>query len=155
MFTKARVMTVIGVASLVSLCAAVAWAEIPPSPVLGVDVTLVNLNSQTLPAPHSLPNRGLRIDRVYAHTVAARLGLEPGDIVVSIDSMRFTTMAGFRQALVCAGQRPSFLIIDVNTHRLVRRSVDMPHRTPDGGYCRPMPPDSYLMAIDLRSDFRR
>lgn len=121
-----------------------------PAPPLGINGTLVDLPDRVVPAPSELPNRGIRVNRVYAETPAARLGLERGDVVVAVDTMRFTSYAGYRHASACSGDRPSFVIVDVRTGRLIRRSVEFPHRRPDDAWCQPHPPDTYLMSIDFR-----
>jgi len=129
---------------------AFADTEEQPSPPLGINGTLIPLADRVVPAPSDLPNRGIRVNRVYPDTPAARLGLEPGDIIVSIDSMRFTSYVGYRHALACSGHRASFVIVDMRTGRLIRRSVEFAHRRPDDAWCEPHPPDTYLMSIDFR-----
>lgn len=124
-------------------------------PLLGFNGTLVDLPSNSVvPGPGDLPNRGMRVDTISRGTPASRAGLERGDTLISIDSMRFTTFAGYHQALRCSGQRPSLMIIDRRTGRLVRRSVDLPHKEPAEGECGARPPDTYLMAIDLVEDLQ-
>ena len=133
-----------GMTTLAVWMVSLAIAEAPPrtptmlAPRLGV------------PAPEGTANRGLRVDRITHNLPAARLGLEVGDIVVSVDSMRFTSYGGFQHALRCAGQRPSFIITDVRTGRLMRRTTDLPHQQPR--VCEPVPPDSYWMSVDLRDE---
>jgi hypothetical protein len=123
----------------------------PPAPIMGMNATLIDLNpSIGVPAPEGIANRGLRVHHVTRGTPAAHLGLERGDILVSVDSMRFTTYAGFQHALRCSGDRPSFIIIDVNTGRLLRRATNLPHQQPE--VCEPIPPESYWMSIDLVGD---
>lgn len=137
------------------LITASSWG-IPPSPALGVDGDIIDLPRRSVvPAPSDSPNRGFRISRVHPRTPAAAMGLERGDIIISIDSMRFNSMRGLRHALTCAEQRPSLVIVNVRTGDFVRRSVKLPHRRPDPEDCGPQPPDSYGMAIDLESDMRR
>ena len=138
--------------SLVGMAVIQAKGEVAvAAPRLGINAVIVDLNPRTgVPAPQGVASRGLKINRVDRGTPGAQLGLQPGDVIVSVDSMRFTTYEGFQHALTCAGQRPSFIIIDVNTGRLVRRATNLPHQSPN--VCEPMKPDSYWMSIDLRSD---
>lgn len=124
-------------------------------PRLGFSGTLVDLDPRIgLPTLEELPSRGMRVDQVTVGTPAALMELERGDIVISIDSMRFTSQAGYLHALRCAGQRPSLIIHDVRTKRFIRRSVDLPHVELPLDEAVPHPPETYLMAIDLESDFR-
>lgn len=123
-------------------------AQYPYHRHLGVNGVIIEVDSYGVPGPSYLPNVGFRIDRVYRHTPAARMGLEPGDVIVSIDSMRFTTLAGARHAMRCAGQHPSLLLVDVRTGGLIRRSVYFPHWEPAPELCEPRLPDTYLMSID-------
>lgn len=130
--------------------------EAAETPRLGFQGTIVDLGSSAVvPAPDGIPNRGLRVDSVKANTPAARLGLEKGDILISVDSMRFTTLEGYFQAMRCSGARPSILLINVRNGVLTRRSTSLPHQVPRNSECGPNPPESYLMSIDLESDVRR
>lgn len=146
------VSIVAGMTILAMWMVSLALADAPPrTPTMGMNATLIDLAPRLgVPAPEGTANRGMRVNRITQNLPAARLGLELGDIVVSVDSMRFTSYGGFQHALRCAGQRPSFIIIDVRTGRLVRRTTDLPHQQPRG--CEPAPPDSYWMSIDLRDD---
>jgi S1-C subfamily serine protease len=126
------------------------------TPRLGFQGTVVDLKPDVgVPAPDGVPNRGIRVDSVRPNTPAARMGLERGDIVIAIDVMRFTTLEGYYQALRCSGQRPSIVLINVRNGRLTRKSISLPHEMPSDDECGARPPDSYLMSIDLESDFRR
>ena len=107
------------------------------------------------PSPDKVPNKGLRIESVRRGWPAAQMGLETGDIVVSIDSMRFSTLDGYRQALRAAGQRPSIVLIDVRTGKLRRKSCNLPHQEPAEEDRKAKPPHSYLMSIDLVEDMNR
>lgn len=152
---KRRAFLIVAAMGMVVLMTSSSWST-PPSPSLGVDGDIVDLPRRSVVPPSpDYPNRGFRITRVHPRTPAAAMGLERGDIIISIDTMRFTSMKGLRHALVCAGQRPSILIVNVRTGNFVRRSVNLPHREPDFDYCVPQPPDSYGMSIDLESDMRR
>jgi hypothetical protein len=92
------------------------------------------------------------VARVHRQTAAARLGLERGDVIVSIDAMRFTTLAGYEHALGCATDYPSLLIREGQTGQLSHRSGWFPHRQFDLESCRPKPPDSYRMSIAIPSE---
>jgi S1-C subfamily serine protease len=125
------------------------------TPRLGFRGTVVDLGPRAaVPAPNGVPNRGLRVDSVQANTPAARMGLERGDILISIDSMRFTSLEGYFQSLRCSGLRPSIVLINVRNGQLMRKSISLPHAIPSDKDCGARPPDSYLMAIDLEADFR-
>jgi hypothetical protein len=95
----------------------------------------------------------MRVDSVRRGSPALRMGLEPGDVVISIDNMRFTTHKGYLWALRCASQRPSLIIHDMRGRGLLRRSCHLPHVPPPEEERHPNPPETYWMAIDLRSDF--
>jgi hypothetical protein len=124
-------------------------------PKLGFTGTLVDLDPRIgLPTLEELASRGMRVDQVTAGTPAARMGLERGDILISIDSMRFTSQEGYLHALRCAGQRPSLIIYDTRTKRFIRRSVELPHAELPLDEAVPRPPHSYWMSIDLESDFK-
>jgi hypothetical protein len=156
MFTKPRSVAFCGgCVLLLILAAATSISAIPPAPVFGVDADIVDLSPYgVVPGPYGVPNRGLLIRRVFRNTPAAHMGLERGDILIAIDSVRFTTMAGVRQALRCAGDRPSLVLLDVRSGRLIRRTAWFPHRQPDPVFCEPSPPDSYYMSIDLVPDLQ-
>jgi S1-C subfamily serine protease len=131
-------------------------AQAADTPRLGFQGTIVDLGPRAVvPAPDGVPNRGIRIDSVQMNTPAARMGFERGDIIVAIDVMRFTTLEGYFQAVRCSGQRPSIVLINVRNGKLVRKSTSFAHATPSDDECGARPPDSYLMSIDLESDFRR
>jgi S1-C subfamily serine protease len=121
-------------------------------PRLGFRGTLVAVDPREIPAPDEFANQGMRVDSVTRGTPAARLGLERGDVIISVDSMRFTTQAGYLHALRCAGQQPSLIIRNVRTGELIRRSVSLPHQLPPDDEAGPQPPDTYLMSIDLAAD---
>lgn len=130
-----------------------AEAQVPVQPRLGFSGTLIDLNPRLdIPAPEGIVSRGMRVDSVTRGTPAAHLGLERGDVVISIDSMRFTTQAGYLHALRCAGQKPSLIIRNIRTGELIRRSVSLPHAEPPVDQAGPQLPDTYLMSIDLAAD---
>lgn len=123
----------------------------PPVEPLGVQGVLIDVPARVdIPGPEGLPNRVFRVDAVSPDMPAAHLRLAPGDMIVAIDSTRFTTMAGFRHALVCSSDRPSFLVWRARLGRLTIHNVPYPHRQPDLDFCMPQPPDSYWMSIDIR-----
>lgn len=139
-----------------AMTATAAAVQAADTPRLGFRGTVVDLGPRAVvPAPDGVPNRGIRIDSVQMNTPAARMGFERGDIIVAIDVMRFTTLAGYFQAVRCSEQRPSIVLINVRNGKLVRKSVSLPHAMPSDEECGARPPDSYLMSIDLESDFRR
>jgi S1-C subfamily serine protease len=145
------IVTILALATVGALNATAA-----DTPRLGFRGTVVDLNADAgIPAPDGVPNRGIRVQAVQANTPAARMGLEPGDVIISIDAMRFTSLEGYYQAVRCAGQRPSIVLINVRNGQFVRRSTSLPHTLPPDEACGPRPPDSYLMSIDLESDLRR
>lgn len=124
---------------------------LPPTEPIGVNGEIVDVPARVgIPGPANLPNRVFRVDSVSADMPAAKLNLERGDLIVAIDSMRFTTMAGFRHALWCSSDRPSFLVWRARAGKLTIHNVPYPHRQPDPELNRPQPPDSYLMSIDIR-----
>jgi hypothetical protein len=123
----------------------------PPIPPLGVNGEVVDVPPRVfIPGPEKLPNRVFRVDKVFSDMPAAKLNLESGDLIVAIDSMRFTTMAGIRHALLCSSDRPSFLVWRDRQGKLTIHNVPYPHRQPDPDLNRPQPPDSYWMSIDIR-----
>jgi S1-C subfamily serine protease len=126
-------------------------AELPKQPVLGFDGQLVNI-SKFLPGQEGFANVGLQVDSVKRGTLAWKMGLERGDIIVAVDMMRFGTYKGYLQALRAAGQRPSIIVIDVRTQKMSRKSVNLPHAEPSDEDATPRKPDSYLVGITLESD---
>ncbi|MEI7687526.1 MAG: hypothetical protein WCL32_21165 [Planctomycetota bacterium] len=123
----------------------------PPVPPLGVKGEVIDVPPRVfIPGPENLPNRVFRVDKVFADMPAAKLKLESGDLIVAIDSMRFTTMAGIRHALLCSSDRPSFLVWRARQGKLTIHNIPYPHRQPDPDLNRPQPPDSYWMSIDIR-----
>jgi hypothetical protein len=140
---------------------AVEPAKLPKEPLLGFDGTLVNLPANLgLPGPGgpddatATPSRGMRVDKVRKNTPAARLGLEPGDILIAIDLMHFTSFKGYHHALRCSGQRPLLLIFDKRSGKMVHRNVDLPHESLPEAERVPQSPDTYRMAVDLESDMK-
>lgn len=129
--------------------------DVPKQPLLGCSGNLVDMPGRLIPAPDKAPNKGLQIESVRRGGPAAIMGLEAGDIIVSIDSMRFTSYDGYRQALRAAGQRPSIVLIDVRTGKLRRKSCNLPHQEPAEEDRKAKPPHSYLMSIDLVEDMNR
>lgn len=123
----------------------------PPTEPFGVTAELVDVPPHIpIPGPEDLPNRVLRVEAVGAGMPAARLGLKRGDLIVAIDSMRFTTTAGFRHALWCSSDRPSFLVWRAASRKLTIQNVPYAHRQPDPDEVAPQLPDSYWMSIDIR-----
>ena len=154
-----RSMLVVGAVFCVTVLGdwftASAVAQTPPKqPQLGLQGNLVSLKGRGIPAPDDVPNVGIRVESVKRGTPAAAMGLEPGDIIVSIDSMRFTTLDGYRYALRAAGQRPSILLLDVRTKKVIRRTCHVPHQQAPESEREPRPPETYLMMIDLVEDMR-
>lgn len=153
LFAPIRLTVCIAACGLLTLATATRAAETPK---LGFQGTIVALGPRAaVPAPDGVPNRGLRVDSVKAGTPAARMGLERGDILIAIDTMRFTSLEGYYQALRCSGQRPSIILINVRNGQLTRKSTALPHAAPPDEECGARPPHSYLMSIDLRSDFQK
>jgi S1-C subfamily serine protease len=144
-----------GVGSLGSYTSESLAADLPKQPLLGCSGNLVDMPKRLVPSPDKVPNKGLRIESVRRGGPAAQMGLETGDIVVSVDSMRFSTLDGYRQALRAAGQRPSIVLIDVRTGKLRRKSCSLPHQEPTEDDRKANKPHSYLMAIDLVEDLSR
>lgn len=145
---------VVLIAAFLGFAATAAKSEAPPpiQPKLGMQGELARIDDSVVPSHPDYPNRGMKVLEVTPGLPAARLGLERGDIVVSIDSMRFTDMQGYLQALRCAGQKPSLIIVNVRNGQLVRRSVHLPHQMPPEEELGADPPHSYLVSIDLRED---
>ncbi len=115
----------------------------PKQPKLGFSGTLVKL-------PQDM-GVGMRINRVDRRSPASKMGLERGDIIVAIDNTGFTTWKGYYHALRRASQKPSIVLINVRTGRLIRRSCHIPHQQ---DWSEPQPPDSTYLAITLEEDFR-
>ena len=149
------VITLSGIGCLGSCLSDSLAGEVPRQPLLGCSGNLVDMPKRLVPSPDKVPNKGLRIESVRRGWPAAQMGLETGDIVVSIDSMRFSTLDGYRQALRAAGQRPSIVLIDVRTGKLRRKSCNLPHQEPAEEDRKAKPPHSYLMSIDLVEDMNR
>jgi S1-C subfamily serine protease len=154
-FVVSFVITLSGIGSLGSYESGLVAADLPKQPLLGCSGNLVDMPKRLVPSPDKVPNKGLRIESVRRGGPAAQMGLEAGDIVVSIDSMRFSTLDGYRQALRAAGQRPSIILIDVRTGKLRRKSCNLPHQEPAKEDRKAKPPQSHLMSIDLVEDMNR
>jgi len=124
-----------------------AFAQSSSQPYLGFCGETVRL-----PAYLRLPSkaRGMYVYHVHRGTPAAEAGLESGDIVVTIDGMGFRTRAGYLKALRYASQRPSLVVVDVRTGRLVRVSCRFPHKQER----RRLDGDPFPLIIDLISDMR-
>jgi S1-C subfamily serine protease len=123
----------------------------PPVAPLGVNGELIDVPPKIfIPGPEKLPNRVFRVDSASPDMPVAKLKLDRGDLIVAIDSMRFTSMAGFRHALWCSSDRPSFLVWRARQGKLTIHNIPYPHRQPDPDLNRPQPPDSYWMSIDIR-----
>ncbi len=116
-------------------------------PLLGFSGKLVSL-------PRSFPSRngirGMRVCAVNRGSYAARMGLERGDVIVTLDHTAFTSRAGYNAALRMCSQRPSLLVINVRTGRLTRVSGNFPHTRDTRKH-----PDTMGLAIDLTEDMRR
>jgi len=151
----ARLAVGLWLGAIVVFASAAAFGqESSRQPRLGFEGSLVKLSPRTVPAPDDTPNMGMRVDSVQRGGSAWRMGLERGDIVISIDSMRFTSREGYLHALRAAGQRPSIILVDVRTGQLKRRTCNLPHRELSEADREPKAPDTYLMAIDLAEDMR-
>jgi S1-C subfamily serine protease len=129
-----------------------ARAARPQEPLMGFQGTLVTLpaNGPVPTVGGEFPNRGIRIDKIKPGTPAAKAGLEPGDIIVSVDLMRFTSYKGYFHALKSAGQRPLVWLVDKRTGKLVHRNIDLPHEQLPENERRPKAPDTYMVSIDPR-----
>jgi S1-C subfamily serine protease len=118
------------------------YAAAPRQPLLGFSGHLVRIDRHLGGGRHY----GMHVDSVQRGSPAARMGLERGDIVVTIDNVAFRSHEGYLRALRLAGQRPSLVIIDVRTGRMIRRSCQLPHRQETDD---PVSSETYRMAIDL------
>jgi S1-C subfamily serine protease len=107
-----------------------------------------------LPGAEESANVGMQVDSVQRGTPAWKMGIEPGDILVSIDGWRFGTMKGYLQSLRAAGQRPSIIVIDARSKKMVRRPCNLPHAEPSEEDTTPRKPDTYLMGITLEGDIK-
>lgn len=115
-------------------------------PYLGFDGTLVDV-----PARFGFDGRikGMRVNWVKRGAPAARMGLERGDIILTIDNIAFRSHAGYLAALRMSSQRPGLMIINVRNGRLTRVNCSLPH-TRDTREHR----DTMGLAIDLIEDMR-
>lgn len=134
-----------------SLALRTSGAELPKQPQMGFEGHLVDV-SRYLPGMEEYANVGMQVDRVQRGTPAWKMGLEPGDILVSIDGWRFGTPKGYLQALRAAGQRPSMIVVDARSQKLIRRACNLPHAEPSDADTTPRKPDTYQMGITLESD---
>ena len=132
---------------------AAAEAELPKQPAMGFEGHLVDISTY-LPGTEEYANVGMQVDDVKRGSPAWKMGLERGDILVSIDNWRFGTMKGYLQALRAAGQRPSMILIDGRTKKMVRRPCNLPHAEPSEEDSTPRKPDTYLVGITLESDIQ-
>ncbi len=146
-------------AVLCDVACAVEPVKLPKEPLLGFEGTLVNLPKELgLPGPSGSddkttpPSRGMRVDKVQKNTPAARLGLEPGDILIAVDLMHFTSYKGYHHALRCAEQRPLLLIYDKRAGKMIHRNVDLPHEPLPEAQRVAKLPDTYMMSVDLESE---
>lgn len=129
-------------------------------PRLGFDGTLVNLPRafrQDAPKANGRTVRGVRINWVKRGSPAARMGLERGDIIVTIDNVAFSTWDGYYAALRMASQQPRIVLINVRNGRPTSKGCRLPHSVdnrwqPFGNNWHP---DTAGWAIDLVEDMRR
>ncbi len=115
-------------------------------PLLGFNGTLVQL-PERFGFGHRV--KGMKVQSVSRNSPAARMGLERGDIVVTIDSVAFKSHSGYRAALRMSSQRPSLIVVNVRNGQLTRLSGDLPHERETGEH-----PDTMGLAIDLVEDMQ-
>lgn len=88
---------------------------------------------------------GMEVDSVRRGSPAWEMGLERGDVIITIDNVAFRSRDGYLRALRLASRQPSFVIRNVRTGKLVRDTCELPHEQEEGD---PDPPDTYWLAID-------
>ena len=95
-------------------------------PRLGFSGDLVGLAGQY---EIHLPNgmKGVKIRSVNRVGPARRMGLERGDIILTIDNVAFSSWEGYFAALRMASQRPNVVLINVRNGRPTRRNCSLPH----------------------------
>lgn len=115
-------------------------------PYLGFDGTLVQL-----PQGFGFGNgiKGMRVNWVNRRSPASQMGLERGDVIVTIDNIAFKSHAGYLAALRMSSQKPSLIIINVRNGRLTRVNCSLPHTRDHREH-----PDTMGLAIDLVEDMR-
>jgi S1-C subfamily serine protease len=155
--TRTLALSCAAMLTVVFAVPATVWAEeasVPKQPRMGFEGHLVDI-SNNLPAGENVPSLGMQIDGIKRGGPAWKMGLEKGDIIVSIDAWRFTTNKGYLQALRAAGQRPSIIVIDSRAKKLVRRPCSLPHAEPSAEDLKPKKPDSFMMGITLEDDLKQ
>lgn len=75
---------------------------------------------------------GLVLDSVRWRSAAAGVGLEPGDVIRSIDGRWLRTDEGYGRALQRRGNNVRLIVEDVRTGRLISRSINLRSSPRDG-----------------------
>ncbi len=117
-------MTKTSTAFVLFLVWGLAHPALADQPKFGIDCTLVRL-----PQGAQLPGhlRGYRVDRVRCGSRAARIGLEPGDIIVSVDGFFFSNKRAFDWIMSGVGKTADVGVIDCRTGNLVRLKCRFNH----------------------------
>ena len=110
----------------------------PKQPKLGFDGTLVRVPGYF--------GKGMRINRVDRGSLAAKMGLERGDVIVAIEDIGFRCWDGYYQALRCGSQSPRIGIINVRTGKFMWCRCRLPHNEPTERW--PDEPHSFYIASD-------
>ena len=99
---------------------------------------LINPTMVPIPANFRLPRglQGYRVNRVARGSVADQMGLERGDIVISVDGFFFKNEKAFDWIMKGVGKTAKVGVIDVRTGRLVHVKGCF-HHTPDRHRGRP------------------
>ena len=120
------------VAVLIACCLAVP-AEAQPA-----KFGLINPTMVPIPANFKFPRglQGYRVTRVRRGSVADQMGLEKGDIVISVDGFFFKNEKAFDWIMKGVGKTAKVGVIDVRTGRLVYIKARFNH-TPDRNRGRP------------------
>ena len=115
------------------------------NPRLGFDGELVDYPAWIGGAPKIAPRfitpgavsktcKGIRIVSVDHRSIASRMGLERGDIILTVDKQAFSDWEGYRWALRTSDQNVEILTLDCRKRgqaALTRTIVRVPHRKRD------------------------
>jgi S1-C subfamily serine protease len=71
----------------------------------------------------AVPGDGVEVLRVYPNTPAEHIGLEVGDVIVSVNGRAVTSTVDFRRAMNDSGGQVRLRVRDVRTGNLVYRSA--------------------------------
>ncbi len=74
---------------------------------------------------------GMHVEQVMRHSIASRMGLEPGDVIVSINGRRLRTENDYFRQLSNSGNWLRVGVLDVRSGRVIERSARLQNQWDD------------------------